>query len=74
MSRRQRVAAVSKVRCLEHQLFDGERVNRSLSRQAAERLVVQINELRRLLGWLEVDVEGHWRWPHEQQKVAAGGH
>ena len=69
MSRRQRVAAVAKVRCLEHKLFDGDRVNRSLSRQSAERIVGQINELRGALGWLEVDLEGHWRWPHDRQQT-----
>jgi hypothetical protein len=25
--------------------------------------VAQINELRHLLGWLEIDVHGQWRWP-----------
>ncbi|HEX4862830.1 MAG TPA: hypothetical protein VFV02_02085, partial [Acidimicrobiales bacterium] len=45
LTRRQRVAAVAKVRCLEHQLFDGDRVSRSLSRHTAERVVAQVNEL-----------------------------
>jgi hypothetical protein len=72
MSRRQRVAAVAKVRCLEHDLFEGDRVSRSLSRNAAEALVSQINDLRRMLGWLEIDLEGQWRWPHDRQQIAAG--
>lgn len=59
-----KVAAVAKVRCLEHALFDGERIRRALSRDQAEHLVAQINELRTALGWLEVDLDGKWRWPH----------
>ena len=64
MTPRQKVAAVAKVRCLEHTLFDGDRVNRSLSRRQAEAIVAEVNELRRALGWLEIDLDGHWRWPH----------
>ena len=66
MSPRQKVAAVAKVRCLEHQLLEGNRVNRSLTRPAAESIVAEINELRRALGWLEIDLNGQWRWPHER--------
>ena len=72
LTRRQRVGAVAKVRCLEHQLFDGDRVRRSLSRHTAECVVAQINELRRALGWLEIDLEGHWRWPHDREQITAG--
>ena len=64
MTPRQKVAAVAKVRCLEHTLFEGDRVNRSLSRRHAEAIVAEVNELRRALGWLEIDLDGHWRWPH----------
>ena len=64
MTPRQKVAAVAKVRCLEHTLFDGDRVNRSLSRRRAEAIVAEVNDLRRALGWLEIDLDGHWRWPH----------
>lgn len=71
MTASQKVAAVAKVRCLEHDLFDGERVRRGLSRQEAEAIVGQLNELRRALGWLEVDLEGHWRWPHRRPVGAA---
>ena len=71
LTRRQRIAAVAKVRCLEHQLFDGDRVRRSLSRHAAERIVADINELRLALGWLEIDPEGHWRWPHDREQLTA---
>lgn len=64
MTAPQKVAAVAKVRCLEHDLFDGDRVRRSLGRDQAERLVTEINELRRALGWLEINPDGRWRWPH----------
>jgi hypothetical protein len=64
MTPSQKVAAVAKVRCLEHDLFDGERVRRDLSRQDVESIVVQLNQLRRALGWLEIDLEGRLRWPH----------
>lgn len=72
LTRRQRVAAVAKVRCLEHQLIDGDRVRRSLSRHAAQGIVAQVNELRRALGWLEIDLEGHWRWPNDREQISAG--
>lgn len=60
----QKVAAVAKVRCLEHRLFENGRVRRELDRQAAEDTMIEINELRRSLGWLEIDLEGHLRRSH----------
>ena len=60
-----KTAAITKVRCLEHRLFDGDRICRQLSREAAEAVIGELNQLRTSLGWLEVDVEGRWRWPHE---------
>jgi hypothetical protein len=71
MTASQKVAVVAKVRCLEHDLFDGEHVRRRLSRTEAEAIVGRLNELRRALGWLEVDLEGHWRWPHRRSVGAA---
>ena len=59
----QKVAAVAMVRCLEHDLFDGERVRRALTRDQAEQLVARINDLRKALGWLEIKPDGKWRWP-----------
>jgi hypothetical protein len=70
---RQKVAAVAKVRCLEHDLLEGDRVSRLLSRDAAEAIVSEINSLRRALGWLEIDVNGQWRWPHDHEPEAANG-
>ena len=69
---RQKVAAVAKIRCLEHDLFDGNRVSRSLTRVAADGLVSQINELRQALGWLEIDPKGQWRWPHDHEVAPTG--
>lgn len=60
----QKVAAVAKVRCLEHRLFEGGRVRREITRHAAEGIVAEINDLRSMLGWLELDLEGHLRRNH----------
>ena len=60
----QKVAAVAKVRCLEHRLFEGGRVRRELDREAAEDIMIEVNVLRHLLGWLEIDIEGHLRRNH----------
>lgn len=69
MTARQKVAAVAKVRCLEHDLFEGDKVRRDLSRSEVEEMVGRLNHLRGALGWLEVDLEGRLRWP---QQVAVG--
>jgi len=69
LTARQKVAAVAKVRCLEHDLFEGEKVRRGLSRSQVEEIVARLNHLRRALGWLEVDLDGRLRWPRE---VAVG--
>ena len=59
MTPRQKVAAIAKVAYLEHALVDCDRADR-------DGLVSQINELRHALGWLEVDLDGRWRWtPNE---------
>lgn len=69
LSARQKVAAVAKARCLEDSLFEGDRIRRKLSREAAEDIVARINELRRALGWLEIDLDGHWRSSHQRHPV-----
>jgi hypothetical protein len=63
MTPRQKVAAIAKVQCLEHDLFDDGRIRRELSPADAGEMVARINDLRRSLGWLEIDLEGHHRWP-----------
>ena len=65
MTPEQKVATVAKVRCLEHDLLEGESVRRSLSRDEADMLIGEINGLRSALGWLELNVDGRWRWPHQ---------
>ena len=63
MTARQKVAAVAKVRYLEHDLFEGGKVRRGLDPRRADEIVISINELRRALGWLEIDIAGQLRWP-----------
>jgi hypothetical protein len=72
MTPRQKVAAVSKVGCLEHDLFEGERLRRELSPDQVSDIVAQINELRTALGWLEIDLEGQLRWPRLTADARAG--
>lgn len=71
MTAAQKVAAVATVRCLEHDLFDGDRIRRALSRDQVEHLVVKINNLRAALGWLEIDLDGKWRWPQDRRAAAS---
>lgn len=71
MTAAQKVAAVAMVRCLEHNLFDSDRVpRRTLSREQAELMVAKINDLRRALGWLEINTDGNWRWPPNRRWTA----
>jgi hypothetical protein len=69
MTPRQKVAAVAKIQCLEHDLFEDGHVRRDFTVETAGDIVARINELRRSLGWLEIDLEGHHRWP---EAAAAG--
>jgi hypothetical protein len=60
----EKTAAVTKVRYLERELFDDDgHVRRRISPSRAEETVAQINDLRQALGWLEIDLDGRWRWP-----------
>jgi hypothetical protein len=64
LPRAEKTAAVTRVRYLEHHLFDdGGHVRRGVSPAQAEETVALINDLRQALGWLEIDLEGRWRWP-----------
>jgi hypothetical protein len=64
LSKHEKTAAVTKVRWLEQQLFDGDgQVRRHVSREQAHAIVDELNRLRATLGWLEVDLAGRWRWP-----------
>jgi hypothetical protein len=60
----EKTAAVTRVRWLEHQLFEDGQVRRRITRETAQAIVDELNQLRAALGWLEIDLEGRWRWPH----------
>ena len=64
MSPAEKTAAITRVSYMEHDIFDdGGHVRRGLNRTSVEETVVEINDLRRALGWLEINAEGEWRWP-----------
>ena len=64
LPRAEKTAAVTRVRYLERELFDdGGHVRRRISPARAEETVDRINDLRQALGWLEIDLDGRWRWP-----------
>lgn len=67
---RQKVAAISKVRCLERDLFDAGRIRRGLGEKAVEEMLECINDLRCALGWLELDVEGQVGRTHLQRMAS----
>ncbi|HET7739067.1 MAG TPA: hypothetical protein VFL67_00270 [Mycobacterium sp.] len=71
LNARQKVAAIAKVRCLEHDLFEGGRIRRGLGQKAVEDLLEEINDLRAALGWLELDLEGHVG-RSQVQRIASG--
>ena len=71
MTRIERTAAVTRVRCLEHDVFDGDgHVRRGVERTRAEEALAEINGVRRALGWLEIDLEHRWRWPVPPRQAA----
>jgi hypothetical protein len=74
MSPVEKTAAVANVRYLEQELFDHEgHIRRAVTRAAAENTVGLINDLRHKLGWLEIDLEGRWRWPERATSKRPGG-
>jgi hypothetical protein len=71
MTRAEKTAAITRVRCLEHDVFDGEgHVRRGVERARAEEALAEINGARRALGWLEIDLEHRWRWPGSHRHAA----
>lgn len=68
---RQKVAAIAKVRCIERDLFEGDRIRRGLGRDAVDEMLSRINDLRSALGWLELDIEGRLGGSH-LQRIASG--
>jgi hypothetical protein len=64
LPRAEKTAAVTKVRYLEHELFDDDgHIRRGVTAARADEIVGLINKLRQALGWLEIDLDGRWRWP-----------
>ena len=63
MTGHEKTAAVTRVRWLEQQLFEDGQVRRRITRETAQAIVDELNQLRAALGWLEIDLEGRWRWP-----------
>jgi hypothetical protein len=62
----QKTAAVTRVRYLEQRVFDeGGQVRKRLNRAVVEETVARINDLRLALGWLEIGLDGRWRWPDQ---------
>lgn len=66
LKREKKTAAITRVRWLERDRFDGGPMCRQLSGGGAETVIAELNQLRSALGWLEIDVDGRWRWPHGQ--------
>jgi hypothetical protein len=74
----EKTAAVTKVRYLERQLFDtAGHIRRGVTPARADEMAARINSLRQALGWLEIGLDGQWRWPAsagaafvEHQRVA----
>ena len=59
-----KTTALTKVRYLERELLDDDgHVRKGMTAARADEIVDLINELRRALGWLEIDLAGRWRWP-----------
>jgi hypothetical protein len=60
----EKTAAVTRVRYLERELFDDDgHIRRGVKPNRATEMVASINALRHALGWLEIDLDGRWRWP-----------
>jgi hypothetical protein len=60
----QRSVTAAKVAVLEGRLFDGQgHPWPGLSDRAATDLLGEINDLRRRLGWLALDLDHHHIWP-----------
>jgi hypothetical protein len=68
-----KTAAVTKVRYLEGQILDeGGHIRRGVTVARAEEVVGLINDLRQVLGWLQIDLDGRWRWPAPHPGRSAG--
>lgn len=63
MTVEEQAAALAEVHRLEHEVFDGEDNLPAVTRETARAVIDELNAVRSTLGWLEIDSEGHWRWP-----------
>lgn len=69
-----KTTALTKVRYLERELLDGDgHIRKGVTSARADEIVDLINELRRALGWLEIDLDGRWRWPERARGEARSG-
>ena len=59
----ERTTTIALVRQLEHDLFDERPARPDVTTPTAYAAVERLNQLRTRLGWLEVDLDGQWRWP-----------
>ena len=74
----EKTAAVTRVQYLERQLFDDSgHIRRGMTRARAHEIAALINDMRQALGWLQIGLDGRWRWPAsagaalaEHQRVA----
>jgi hypothetical protein len=59
-SRPDTIAAITRVSYLERLLFDGDgSLRRQISAERADELLWAINDLRRQVGWLQLDMQHH---------------
>ncbi|HEX4863193.1 MAG TPA: hypothetical protein VFV02_03920 [Acidimicrobiales bacterium] len=66
LCRPEKSAAVTRVVCLERLLFDGSgHPRRRISPERADELLCAINQLRRQLGWLCLNMQRQLCWPDD---------
>jgi hypothetical protein len=70
----EKTAAVTKVRYLERELFDDSgHVRRGVTPARAHEIASLINDTRQALGWLQIGLDGRWRWPASVHAALAEG-
>jgi hypothetical protein len=66
LCRPERSAAITRVDRLERLLFDGNgHPRRRINPERADELLCAINQLRRQLGWLSLDMQHQYCWPDD---------
>jgi hypothetical protein len=62
--------ALTKLRYLEAELVgDDGHMRRDVTPARAEEIVARINDLRQALGWLQIELDGQWRWPASAEEA-----